>query len=183
MKHAASLFLALVLSFCLVSVSFAAEALAPEVQAKVDAKAKALQPLGADPKVVAAVKEYNANPSADAKAMTNDKWKTLTVVDAFVRSLAKNALAEYLNSKKDDAIAEMFVSGADGGKVAFLAKTTSWNHTGKEKHDVPMTGKNWQGPVEVDESTGKQQLQVSFPVLDGSTPIGSVVVGLSASKL
>jgi hypothetical protein len=46
-----------------------------------------------------------------------------------------------------------------------------------------MTGKNWQGPVEVDESSGQQQLQVSVPVLDGGKPIGSLVVGLSVTKL
>ena len=41
---------------------------------------------------------------------------------------------------------------------------------GKPKHDVPMTGKSWQGPVEIDESSGIQQLQISVPVLDDDTP-------------
>jgi len=46
-----------------------------------------------------------------------------------------------------------------------------------------MTGKNWQGAVEVDESTGLQQIQVAVPVLDGDKAIGSMVVGLSLTKL
>jgi hypothetical protein len=46
-----------------------------------------------------------------------------------------------------------------------------------------MQGKPWQGPVEVDESSGQQQLQIAVPVLDGGKPIGSLVVGLSLSKL
>ena len=46
-----------------------------------------------------------------------------------------------------------------------------------------MTGKTWQGPVEVDESSGVQQVQVAVPVLDGGKPIGTLVVGISISKL
>jgi hypothetical protein len=80
-------------------------------------------------------------------------------------------------------VSEAFLSGADGFKVAFLSKPTNWSHKGKPKHDVPMTGKTWQGPVEVDESTGTQQVQVAVPVKDGGKVIGSLVVGLSVDKL
>jgi hypothetical protein len=133
--------------------------------------------------VVTAVKAYNTAPSAEAKGMTNEKWKGLSVLDPFVRSLTKNALGEHLKSKRDEVTAECFVSGADGGKVAFLSKTTSWTHKGKDKHSIPMTGKIYFGPVEVDESTGVQVVQVGLPVLDGGKPIGSIVVGLAAAKL
>jgi hypothetical protein len=68
-------------------------------------------------------------------------------------------------------------------KVAFLSKTTSWSHKGKAKHDVPMAGKTWQGTIEVDKSTGQQQIQIAVPVLDGGKPIGSLVVGLAVAKL
>jgi hypothetical protein len=67
--------------------------------------------------------------------------------------------------------------------VAFLSKTTSWSHADKDKHKIPMTGKTWSGPVEIDESTGQQQVQVALPVLDGGKPIGSIVFGLAVSKL
>jgi hypothetical protein len=77
----------------------------------------------------------------------------------------------------------MFVSGANGAKVAFLSKTTSFFHKGKPKHDMPMTGKIWVGEIEVDESTGAKQVQIAVPVLDGKTPIGTIVVGLSVTKL
>jgi hypothetical protein len=46
-----------------------------------------------------------------------------------------------------------------------------------------MTGKAWNGAVEVDESTGAQQIQVSVPVMDGGKAIGSLVVGFSVAKL
>jgi hypothetical protein len=77
----------------------------------------------------------------------------------------------------------MFVSGAGGGKVAFLAKPSSFSHKGKEKHDVPMAGRLWQGDPEVDESTGQLQVQVGVPVLDGARPVGSIVIGLKVAQL
>lgn len=183
MKLIAAIIVSLGLILCPLHTTLAEQGLSPEQQAKVDTLLKGFQAWGTDAKVIEAVKAYNANPSAEAKAMTNDKWKGLTVLDPFVRSLAKNDLVDYLKGKKSDAVTELFVSGTDGGKVALFAKTTSWTHKGKPKHEEPMAGKTWQGPVEVDESTGLQQLQVSVPVLDGGTPIGSIVIGLGVTKL
>lgn len=157
-----------------------AESLAPSVQAKVDAEKAKVEAWAADPVLVKAVKEHNG---AAALAMTQDAWKGLSVLDAQVRGFTKNAAGARLKELKSEAVSEAFLSGEDGTKVAFLSKPTNWCHKGKPKHDVPMTGKSWQGPVEVDESTGLQQLQISVPVLDGGKPIGSLVVGLSLSKL
>ena len=160
-----------------------ANALDAEVKAKIDAKLTAIKALAADPAVVKAVQEANTNPSEEVKAMTQDKWKALPVIDPFVRSFTKNDAATAIKSKKEECVSEAFVSSADGKKVAFLAKTSSWSHAGKPKHDKPMKNETWYGEVEVDESTGVQQVQVSVPVLDGDKPIGSLVVGLNVSKL
>jgi hypothetical protein len=154
------------------------------LQTKIDARAKQIVAWAADPAIVSAVKAQNASGvSGDLASMTQDKWKSLTVLDPLVRGLARNAAGQFLKGKKDDTVTEAFLSDAEGRKIAFLAKTTNWSHKGKPKHDVPMSGKNWQGPVEVDESTGQQQLQVAVPVLDGGKAIGSLVVGLSVTKL
>jgi hypothetical protein len=178
MKH----FLKFVLAASAVSQLLAGD-LSPEMKAKVDAKLKELQAWSTDAAIVAAVKAYDAAPPAEAVAMTNDKWKGLSLLDPFVRSYTKNPLAEHLKAKRDDSMSEVFVSGADGNKVAFLAKTTSFCHKDAAKHKVAMTGKTWIGSVEQDESSGQMQVQVALPVLDGSKPIGSIVVGLSVTKL
>jgi len=162
---------------------FAGEPIEATLQRKIDAQVRAISAWGKDPKIVKAVQEHNAKPPAEHASMTQDKWKTLTVLDPLVRGLTKNEAAEFLKSKKSEFVTEAFVSDTAGTKVAFLAKTTAWCHKGKPKHDVPMTGKTWQGEVEVDESTGLQQLQVAVPVFDGDKPIGSLVVGLSLAKL
>ena len=178
-----ALLISLALGIAATFASHAAESLSPDLQAKVDARIKDIQTWAANPAVVAAVKAQNTTPPVDHAAMNQDKWKALTILDPLVRGFSKNPTGEFLKSKKDDAVSEAFVSGADGTKVAFLAKTSSWSHKGKPKHDEPMAGKTWQGAIEVDESTGLQQVQVAVPVLDGDKPIGSLVVGLSLSKL
>ncbi len=153
------------------------------LHAKVQAKVKELQWMSTDPRVVAAVRQHNANPPAATRNMTEAKWKSLPVLDPIVRGLSKNDLAEYLKSKRDPAISELFVSGADGTKVAIFNKTTNWSHKGKAKHEVPMKGKVYTGPVELDESTGVEQIQIGLPVLDAGKPIGSIVAGFEVSKL
>lgn len=160
-----------------------AQGLDAAIQLKVDAKIKEVQVWAADPTIVGAVKQQNSAPPAEYAAMNQDKWKTLTVLDPFVRSFTKNAAAAFLKSKKTDVVGEAFLSDANGVKVAFLNKSSNWSHKGKPKQDVPMTGKTWQGPVEIDESTGLQLVQVAVPVLDGDKAIGSLVVGLAVSKL
>ena len=160
-----------------------AASLPAAAQARVDEQFKIITGWAADPVIVDAVRAHNASVPADQATLTQDKWRALIVLDPLVRSFTKNPVGQFLKSKKDDFVTEAFVSDAAGLKVGFMAKTTNWSHLGKPKHDVPMTGKNWQGPVEVDESSGQQQLQISVPVVDGGKPIGSLVVGLSVTKL
>jgi hypothetical protein len=157
--------------------------LAPEQQVKIDAKIATIKTWAADPTIVAAVVAHNAQVPGEQAAMTQEKWKSLSVLDTFVRGFSRNPAGEVLKAKKADWTAEAFVSDAKGLKVCFLSKTTNWCHAGKAKHDVPMTGKSWQGTLEVDESTGLEQLQIAVPVLKEGQPIGSLVVGISLSKI
>lgn len=160
-----------------------AQAISPAAQAKIDEHIKLITGWAADPVVVEAVRAHNATVPPEQAALTQEKWHALTVLDPLVRGFAKNPVGQFLKSHKDEVVSEAFVSDAAGLKVGFIAKTTNWCHLGKAKHDVPMTGKTWQGPVELDESSGQQQLQVAVPVLDGGKPIGSLVVGLSLTRL
>lgn len=160
-----------------------AQAVSAAAQPKVDAQIKEIAVWAADATLVAAVRAHNASLPSEQAALDQDKWRALTVLDPLVRSFTKNPVGQFLKARKTDLISEAFVSDAAGFKVGFLAKTTNWCHAGKPKHDAPMTGKTWQGSVEVDESTGQQQVQISVPVLDGGKPIGSLVVGLNLASL
>ena len=178
-----------ILSFLAVCGLFAsatgahAQALDAALQSKIDEQIKAITAWAADPVIVDAVRAHNTSLPPEHAALNQDKWRALTVLDPLVRGFTKGPVGQFLKSKKSDLITEAFVSDAQGLKVGFIAKTSGWSHKGKPKHDVPMTGKPWQGPVEVDESSGMQQLQIAVPVLDAGKPIGSLVVGISVSKL
>lgn len=164
------------------SLAFA-QALPAATQAKIDDLLKSAISWAADPAVVDAVRAHNASLPAEHAGLTQDKWRALSVLDPLVRGFNKNPAGVFLKSKKSPVVTEAFVSDAQGLKVAFIAKPSGWSHLGKAKHDVPMAGKTWQGPIEVDESSGQQQVQIAVPVLDGGKPIGSFVVGLSVTKL
>lgn len=166
-----------------ISLTVRAEELDAATQTKVAAKIEQIKTWAAEATLVKAVKAQNENLPADLAGMTQDKWKAAGILDPVVRSFTKNEAANVLKSKKTEAVSEAFLSAADGGKVAFLTKPSNWSHKGKPKHDVPMTGKTWQGAVEVDDSTGIRQVQVAVPVLEGDKPIGSLVVGLDLGKL
>jgi hypothetical protein len=165
------------------SVASRAEKIDPAVQARIDAKITEITTWASDPVIVTAVKEHNAALPADQAAITQERWRALTVLDPLVRGFVKNSVGQFLKAHKDSVVAEAFVSDAAGLKVGFGAKTTNWSHKGKPKHEIPMTGQHWQGDIEVDESSGQQQVQVAVPIIDGGKPIGSLVVGLSLSGL
>ena len=175
-------FLSLMIS-ALISTSLFAEALTPEQTTALNKQIEDFKKVAADPKVIDAVKAVNAATLPDYAGMTQDTWKAMPVLDPKVRYFSKNPAAEFLKSKKNDTITEIFLNAADGTKVAFLSKTSNWSHKGKAKHDDPMAGKTWQGPVEMDDSTGLKSIQVALPVLDGGKAIGSLTVGFSTTKL
>lgn len=153
------------------------------LQARIDEKRQVIQAWAQEPVVVGYVRAHNAAGGGSKTGITQEKWKTLSVLDPLVRSFTRNPAASLLRERKTEVISEAFISGADGTKAAFLSKPSNWNHQGKPKHELPMAGKSWQGLVEMDESTGLRQVQISVPVLDGGVPIGSLVVGLKVTKL
>jgi sensor histidine kinase regulating citrate/malate metabolism len=187
-------FVPFLLAFMFSGAATANEVIPSNLNEKLDQTGKEASLIASMPEVRDAVKAYNSKTSesynkfADQYSkMTSEKWKALSPNDPIVRNLSKSPLMKAVSAKVsalNKPISEVFISGADGGKVGFLSKTTSWNHKGKPKHDDPMQGKFWKGKPELDESTGKHQVQVSVPVLDeNQKPIGSLVIGVDLVRL
>lgn len=135
--------------------------------------------------ILKAVKEQNAK--GPIAGMDNARWKTLRASDDVVTSLAGNEAASFLRAKMDASsglVSEAFLSGAQGEKVAFIEKTSSYIHKGSPKFDVPFTtGQAWQGKPEFDESSQSFAVQISVPVVDAGKNIGALVVGVNLTKL
>jgi hypothetical protein len=157
----------------------------PSVQGEIDRQKAAIAQWAAHPDVLRAVKEQNTK--GPLTGMDNAKWKTLRRSELVVRTLQMNPAARFLKAKVDESggvYGEAFLNAAQGEKVAFVEKTTSYIHKGQAKFDVPFqTGQSWQGKAELDESSQMYNIQVSVPVLDAGKPIGALVVGLNLTHL
>lgn len=172
------LLLAMVLLF---SFFASAEELTADKKSALDKQIEIIKVWATDKQLVDIVKKANAeNKFQD---MTQEKWEKLNILDPFVRDFNKNDAGVLLKKYKSELVSEAFLNRADGKKVGFLAKTSNWSHKGKDKHEDPMKGKIWIGKIEVDESSGKTQIQVSVPVQDEGKSIGSLVIGLNINEL
>ena len=163
----------------------AAFEITPAIQAELDRQKRIVAGWAADPVIVKAVVEQNAR--GPLPGMDNAKWKVLRRSDPIVRAFQSNAAGQFLRAKMEASrgmITEAFLSAAQGEKVAFAEKTTSYIHKGVAKFDVPFTTRGaWQGRPEFDESAQTYQIQISVPVLADGAPVGALVVGVSLSQL
>ena len=157
----------------------------PAVQAELDKMKAVIAGWATDPVIVKAVVAQNGK--GPIEGMDNAKWKTVRRADAVVKELQSNPAGMYLRSKLDGSsgmFTEAFLSAAQGEKVAFVEKTTSYIHKGQAKFDVPFGGaKSWQGKAEFDESAQTYQIQISVPVLQDAKSVGVLVVGVNLEKL
>jgi hypothetical protein len=119
--------------------------------------------------------------------MDNAKWKGTRRTDPLVTGFQSNAAGQFLKARlaeSQGAVSEAFLNAAQGEKVAFAEKTTSYIHKGSAKFDVPFTtGKPWQGKPEFDESSQTYAIQISVPVMADGKTIGALVVGVNLSHL
>jgi hypothetical protein len=175
--------LSLVCGSLVVAANLAAADDASKLQARVDRWVEVAKQCAADPVIVAAVAAQNQQVPASFQAMRQEKWTGLLDTDPFVRRLMLNPAAQALRARRVDGVAQMFVSDANGIKVAYLTKPTYWSHKGNPKHDQPMAGQVWQGKLELERTVGARMLQIGVPVLQEGKPIGSLVLGIAVGGL
>jgi hypothetical protein len=159
--------------------------MAPAVQAELDKQKGVVAAWAANPVIVNAVLEQNRR--GPIAGMDNARWKITRRTDPVVIGLQSNPAGRLLKARlaeSQGAVSEAFLSAAQGEKVAFVEKTTSYIHKGSAKFDVPFsTGKAWQGQPEFDESSQTYAIQISVPVLADGKSIGALVVGVNLSHL
>ncbi len=168
-----------------VALAWAGFEVTPAVQKELERHIQVVKEWAANPVVVKAVEEQNKK--GPIAGMDNPKWKTVRRSDDLVKGFQGNEAGKFLKQKvaeSNETYSEAFLSAAQGEKVAFVEKTTSYIHKGAAKFDVPFTqSKPWQGQPEFDESSQTHQIQVSVPVVSGGKPVGVLVVGVNLTKL
>jgi len=164
----------------------------PAIQKRLDEWKKTAQGWCGDQVVLDAVE--GQNEKGPIAGMTEDKWKKTQRRDPLIEGLSGCPAAKFLAAKakaSGGAVSELFLNAAQGEKVAFIDKTSSYVHKGKSKFDVPFeTQKPWQGEPEFDESSQTYQIQLAVPVLvkdepeaEKPTSIGVLVVGIDLGAL
>ena len=157
----------------------------PAIQAELEKQKAVVAKWAASPAIVSAVAEQNRK--GPIAGMDNAKWKVTRRTDPMVTGFQSNAAGQFLKARlaeSQGAVSEAFLNAAQGEKVAFYEKTTSYIHRGSSKFDVPFnTGKSWQGKPEFDESSQTYAIQISVPVLAEGKAIGALVVGVNLSYL
>ena len=157
----------------------------PAIQAELEKQKAVVAKWAASPAIVSAVAEQNRK--GPIAGMDNAKWKVTRRTDPMVTGFQSNAAGQFLKARlaeSQGAVSEAFLNAAQGEKVAFYEKTTSYIHRGSAKFDVPFnTGKSWQGKPEFDESSQTYAIQISVPVLAEGKTIGALVVGVNLSYL
>ena len=157
----------------------------PAIQAELEKQKAVVAKWAASPAIVSAVAEQNRK--GPIAGMDNAKWKVTRRTDPMVTGFQSNAAGQFLKARlaeSQGAVSEAVLHAAQGEKVAFYEKTTSYTHRGSSKFDVPFnTGKSWQGKPEFDESSQTYAIQISVPILAEGKAIGALVVGVNLSYL
>ena len=152
----------------------------PEIRGQIDTQKRTLAQWAKDPTVVAAVRSQNAK--GPIPGLTNRKWRSLKLGDPTVTAFQQNPAGQLLSRKmaaSKGLFNELFLCAAQGEKVAFVEKPSTYIHKGEPKFDVPMSGKPWEGVPEFDKSSHAHAIQISTPVFDKGKPIGVLVAGVS----
>jgi hypothetical protein len=155
------------------------------VQAELDRQKTVAASWAAHPVIVEAV--VRQNRKGPIAGMDNRRWRVIRRSDPVVTALQESPAGRFLKKRMAEsqgAVSEAFLSAAQGEKVAFVEKTTSYIHKGSAKFDVPLgTRRAWQGGPEFDESTQTYAIQIAVPVLADGRAIGALVVGVNLAYL
>ena len=176
--------LALGLMVWLIAGAAIAGDITPKMQKKIDEYKKHAATWAADPLLVKAVKDANAQ--GPIAGMGNAKWRELKETDptvqAFVINPAGQLLTKWMNA--DKGINKMVLSGNKSQRVAFTSMPAIYIGKGKPNFDEAFSGKMWhQGESKPDPSTNIDTVQIAAPVKDGGQVIGVLLVSLTAANL
>jgi hypothetical protein len=178
---------AIIVAGVVTSFLFAGYALAREVKDVVPEVVKA----AADPVIVKAVKEQNAQGLTLAKIQETDKiWMATTDAHekptAFMKSIASNVAAKRLGKLEKPYMVEFILTDNQGANVAITGMTSDYWQGDEPKFSNAFA--NGKGEVYIarpqkDKSTGEVISQVSVPVMSDGKAIGTLTVGVRPDKL
>ena len=163
----------------------AAGDITPKMQVKIDAYKKQAASWAANPAIIKAVKDANAQ--GPIPMMGNAKWRELKETDPIVTGFITNPTGQLLTkwtNADPKGINKIVLSGNKGQRVAYTSMPAIYIGKGKPNFDEAFDGKLWhQGESKPDPSTNIDTVQIAAPVKDGADVIGVLLVSLTAANL
>ncbi len=133
--------------------------------------------------------------SQNAKGLTmevikqrDERWKTSDTSDEFKQEMITSTAGRYLSNlmKSSKAYTEAFLTDNQGANVAASPLTSDYWQGDEDKwvkSFTPEGGAIYVGPMEWDDSSGYNAVQISVPVKQGNNVIGVMVVGVKLSHV
>lgn len=148
-----------------------AEAIPPDVQAKVEKYQQKLVEWAANPVIVAAVKEANTKGPG---SMNNAVWSDLDDNDPKVKAFQASAAGKMLKTwEEDKGINKLFIRDEKANLVAASSKALLFNNASRPQFSGALKGQVWGGKeMKPDPTTQVMSVQIAVPILDGGKPIG-----------
>lgn len=152
-------------------------------------KIRTVQTFALNPMIIEPVRAQNEQKLTMEEIKSRDEaWVSSDRATPFKRSLENSKLGRFLkrNVEANPAFTEVFVTDNQGANVAVSPITSDYWQGDEEKwsnvfNDVDS--RLYIGPVEFDESTGSESVQLSVPIIDDEETIGVLMVGVSLSYL
>jgi len=135
-----------------------------------------------------AIREQNRQEqSLDEIKKIDADWKAGT--SPLIKELQENKAGSFLKNiiiQQADVYSEAFLTDAQGANVAAYPATSDYWQGDEEKFTASFNGgqgKVFIGPIEMDESTQTNAVQISVPMEYNDETIGVLVIGVKVSVL
>lgn len=163
---------------------------AEEIEDLLKVKIRFASHMAYNPMVIRAVVAQNDQKLSLAEIKKRDQsW-----VDAkgssntLIREITKNEIARYFRRRVENntAIDEVFLTDNQGANVAAFPPTSDYWQGDEDKWSLSFNegnGRVFIGPLELDASTNKTQVQISAPIVLNEETIGVLILGVSVDYI
>jgi hypothetical protein len=163
---------------------------AEEIEDLLKVKIRFASHMAYNPIVIRAVEAQNSLNISLAEIKQRDEgWKNAgDSSNALIREITKNEIARYFQRRVENntAIDEVFLTDNQGANVAAFPPTSDYWQGDEDKWIFSYNegnGKVFIGPLELDESTNKTQVQISAPIVSNDETIGVLILGVSVDYI
>lgn len=163
---------------------------AEEIEGLLQVKIRFASHMAFNPIVIRAVEAQNTQNISLAEIKQRDEsWKNAEgSSNALIRRITKNEIARYFRRRVENnsAIDEVFLTDNQGANVAAYPPTSDYWQGDEDKWSLSFNegdGKVFIGPLELDASTNKTQVQISAPIVSNEETIGVLILGVSVDYI